>query len=494
MKSIHKIQIHSEHKPVTPLCRHTHIISYILFTISWCLFYLPMSFFASPATTQDFPLYPVISKNVQFWEKIYAVYSLKQAVIHDSEDLSKIYQVVSLVDLEAPGAQQQNASIQRQACEKYRSILTKLVDQAPSSPEEQRVAALFYGKNAKQAMALAAGNVRSQSGQKERFLSGVVNSGAYLAEIKSILRQYGLPEELAHLPHVESSFNIKAYSRLGAAGLWQFTRETGKQYLSIDFTVDERLDPIAATHAAARYLANSFRSLNNWPLAITSYNYGLGGMMRAVNEEGTYEKIFTNYNKGYFKFASRNFYSEFLAARNVANYLEKNGNIRSAPEAKHRYLTFPGYAHIEEISRHFGLPVGMIAELNPALRPPVISGEKLIPKGYSLRLPAGGKTNQLITSLPPAIFRNDQKTSINHRVQKGDTANSIARLHKVSLKNLAQANNLDQKTTIRPGQNLLIPGNGDATADNNSKTKNNSTRINIQKNVTTKDTLPPKEA
>jgi len=475
MKSIHKTQIHSAYKPVAPLCRQTHTIALILFSISWCLF-LPMSSSASPATTQDFPLYPVISKNVQFWEKIYAVYSLKQAVIHDSEDLSKIYQVVSLVDLEAPGAQQQNSLIQKQACEKYRSILTKLADQEPSSPEEQRVAALFYGKNAKQAMTLAAGKVRSQSGQKERFLSGVVISGAYLAEIKSILRHYGLPEELAHLPHVESSFNIKAYSRLGAAGLWQFTRETGKQYLAIDYTVDERLDPIAATHAAARYLANSFRSLNSWPLAITSYNYGLGGMMRAVNEEGTYEKIFTNYNKGYFKFASRNFYSEFLAARNVANYLEKNDNVRSAPETKHRYLTFPGYAHIEEISRHFGLPVGMIAELNPALRPPVISGEKLIPKGYSLRLPAGGKTNQLIASLPPAIFRNDQKSSINHRVQKGDTANSIARLHQISLKNLAQANNLDQYATIRPGQNLLIPGKGDATADNKNKAKTNTTR------------------
>lgn len=465
----------------------------LLFSVSWCLLYFAMLHAGSAAAGQEFPLFPAISKNVQFWEKVYAVYSLKQAVIHDSEDLSKIYQVVSLVDPEAPGAQQQNAAIQKQACEKYRSILTKLAEQPPSSSEEQRIAALFAGKNARQEMALAAATVRSQSGQKERFLSGVVNSGAYLNEIKNIFHSYGLPEELAYLPHVESSFNIKAYSRIGAAGLWQFTRETGKQYLTIDYTVDTRLDPIAATHAAAKYLAHSFRSLDSWPLAITSYNYGLGGMIRAVNEEGTYEKIFTNYNKGYFKFASRNFYSEFLAARNVAKYLEQNiGGV--TPETKYRYLILPGYAHIKEISGHFALPVAMIAELNPALRPPVISGEKLIPKGYTLRLPAGGRTNQLISSFPPSVLKNEQKSGIYHLVRKGDTANSIARLHKIPLKNLQQANNLDQFTSIRIGQSLHIPGKTDTTADNSIKTKSNSTRVNIQKNVTTKEPLLAKEA
>jgi membrane-bound lytic murein transglycosylase D len=455
-----------------------------------CLLYSASPSVGSPAANQEFPLYPVISKNVQFWEKIYAVYSLEQAVIHDSEDLSKIYQVVSLVDLDAPGAQQQNSAIQKQACEKYRLILTKLATQPPSSPDEQRVAALFSGKNARQDMVLAAENVRSQSGQKERFLSGVVNSGTYLAEIKKIFRSYNLPEELAYLPHVESSFNFKAYSRIGAAGLWQFTRETGKQYVAIDYTVDERLDPIASTHAAAKYLAKSFQNLNNWPLAITSYNYGLGGTIRAVNEEGSYERIFTNYKQGYFKFASRNFYSEFLAARNVAKYLEKNINGGIAPEGKFQYLNLPGYTGIQEISRHFGLPVGMLAELNPALRPSVISGEKLIPKNYALRLPGNPKTNQLIASFPSSFSRNDQKSSFYHRVQKGDTANSIARLHKIPVKSLVQANNLGQSATIRLGQTLNIPGKT-GSANDDSKVKNNSTRINIQKNVTTKDTLLP---
>lgn len=459
----------------------------------WWLLCSTMQCLAATAAGQDFPLYPAISKNVQFWEKIYSYYSLNQAVIHDSEDLSKIYEVVSLIDSESPGARQQNSVNQKQACEKYRSMLTKLAEQAPVTPDEKRVAALFSGVNRRQEMALAAGNVRSQSGQKERFLAGVVSSGTYIVEIKKILRSYGLPEELAHLPHVESSFNIKAYSRIGAAGIWQFTRETGKQYLTIDSTLDERLDPILATHAAAKYLSKSYRTVNNWPLAITSYNYGLAGIVRAMDDQGGYENVFSNYNKGYFKFASRNFYSEFLAAQNVARHLEKGQNQQLAPAQSYQYLNLPGYVHINDIAGHFRLPVAMIEDLNPALRPPVISGDKLIPKGYALRLPAGNKTNQLIASLANSIFKNDQQSGQYHLVQKGDTANSIARLHGVSLKSLLLANNLDKSGQIRLRQNLTIPGKANSIAESENRVKARSTRTQVQKNVITKDALANRE-
>ncbi len=454
----------------------------------WCLLVCTIGCRPAIAASQEFPLYPAISNNVRFWEKIYAHYSLKQAVIHDSEDLSKVYEVVPMADPEAPGAHQQNRLRQKQVCEKYRAMLTKLSGQPPETADENRVSALFPGKNGRQEMAVAAGNVRSQSGQKERFLGGVINSATYIAEIKKILRSYALPEELANLPHVESSFNIKAYSRLGAAGIWQFTRETGKQYLTIDTTLDERLDPILATHAAARYLQKSYHTVKNWPLAITSYNYGLGGIVRAMEEQGSYEKIFANYNKGYFKFASRNFYSEFLAAQSVARSLEKDRRQPAAGQA-YRYLNLPGYVHISDISSHFRLPVSTIEDLNPALRPPVIAGDKLIPKSYALRLPAGSRINQLVASLPASIFRNDQKSGKYHRVKKGDTAHSIARLHDVPLKSLLQANNLDKGGKIRLHQNLAIPGKTRTVAESKSPAKTSPSRVNVQKNVTTRDTL-----
>lgn len=437
----------------------------------------PPAAMAAAKTAQLFPLYPVIADNVRFWEQIYGVYSLRQAVIHDSEDLSKIYQVINLAAPDAPGARQHNTAKQKAVCENYRAILKKLSQQPPSTPEEQRIAAMFPGKDGRKRMARAAEKVRSQSGQKERFLAGVIKSQEYLTEIKQILRSHNLPEELAHLPHVESSFNIKAYSKIGAAGLWQFTRETGKEYLSITPSVDLRLDPIASTHAAAKYLARSYQALNNWPLALTSYNYGLNGMLRAVAEEGNYERIFTHYSKGHFKFASRNFYAGFLAARNVALHLETYMRIE-APPPRHRYLTLTGDVSIKEISRRFSLPQQTIADLNPALRPTVLKGERLVPAGYALRLPITSSGREKIVGPAPVTTPSKGAQSQTYVVQRGDTAHRIAIRHRIPLQRLIEANNLDDRGTIRIGQSLHIPDKGDAP---NSRGKPGGNRITSDK-------------
>ncbi|TKB24126.1 LysM peptidoglycan-binding domain-containing protein [Desulfopila sp. IMCC35006] len=421
----------------------------LLFTSFYCQ--------ASAPDNRKFPHYKAIGKNVAFWEKIYSHYSLTEAVIHDSEDLAKIYEVIPLLGEDVPGAAKYNDIFQQHAKEKYRAILKKIAVQKPTTRSEIRVAALFSGKNRTRDLAQAAENVRSQRGQKERFLAGVIHSGRYIKEIKRLFRSYNLPEELAYLPHVESSFNFNAYSKYGAAGIWQFTRETGKGYLTIDHVVDERLDPILAAHAAAKYLKNSYEALNNWPLALTSYNYGLSGMLRAVNEQGNYENVFKYYNKGYFKFASKNFYSEFLAALKVARQLEQNPRIQIDRAQPTRYLNLPGYVHISEAGRHFGVSAGTIQSLNPALQSSVINGEKRIPKGYVLRLPATKGTNRAVASIPSTLYQKQQKPSVFHRVRKGDTAVSIARLHGISVKSLIKANNLDKYATVKLQQKLTIP-------------------------------------
>ncbi len=420
---------------------------------------LSTAFLCQADTTNNeiFPEYKAIRRNVAFWEKVYSHYTLTEAVIHDTQDLSKIYEVIPLLGDDLPGAARFNSIFQQQAIEKYSAILKKLASQKPTSRTEAKIASLFSGENRRKELLLAADNVRSQRGQKERFLAGVIHSGRYINEIKRIFRAYHLPEELAYLPHVESSFNFRAYSKFGAAGIWQFTRTTGKQYLTIDYAVDERLDPILATHAAAKYLQNSYSALNSWPLALTSYNYGLAGMMRATKDEGDYERVFKNYNKGYFKFASKNFYPEFLAALKVAKQLEKNPKVNLDSAQASRYLTLPGYVHIKDAGNHFHTSPETIASLNPALQPSVISGEKHIPKGYTLRLPAQKSNNRLVASIPASIYKNEQKPSLFHRVKKGDTAIGIARLHGVSLKSLMKANNLDQYATIYLKQRLRIP-------------------------------------
>jgi len=428
---------------------------------------------ATVTSNRLFPHYKTINKNVAFWEKVYSHYSLTEAVIHDSKDLSKIYEVIPLLSDDLPGANRINSIFQKHTKEKYRVILEKLAHQKPTTRDEIRVAALFSGKSSRKELALAVKNIRSQKGQKERFLAGVIHSGRYMKEIKRIIRAYRLPEELAYLPHVESSFNYKAYSKYGAAGIWQFTRPTGKQYLKINYALDERLDPILATHAAAKYLKNSYETLNNWPLALTSYNYGLAGMVRAVNDEGNYENVFNNYNKGRFKFASRNFYPEFLAALKVAKQIEKKQKDKIDPAQSTRYLKLSGYTHIKNVSKHFGISTETIISLNPALRPPVISGEKRIPKGYVIRLPAGKRTNQRLSSLPSGFYKKEQKRSRFHRVKKGDTAGSIARLHGVSLRSLIKSNNLDKYATIYLNQKLRVP----KSVKNATKSKQSAQRL-----------------
>ncbi len=421
------------------------------------LFFIATHCHAAATSNQKFPHFKAIAKNVAFWEKIYSKYSLNEAVIHDTEDLSKVYEIIPLLGDDLPGANHFNSVFQQLAKEKYRVILQKLTTQKPTTRDEKRVAALFSGKNRQAELAMAVDNVRSQRGQKERFLNGVIHSGRYMKEIKQIFRAYHLPEELAYLPHVESSFNFKAYSKYGAAGIWQFTHTTGKQYLTIDNIIDERLDPILATHAAAKYLKNSYSTLNDWPLALTSYNYGLSGMLRAVKDEGNYERVFNNYNKGYFKFASRNFYSEFLAALKVAKEIEANPKIRIDSAQSTRYLNLSGYLPIQDVSKHFGVSTEVIQSLNPALLSSVIKGEKHIPKGYVIRLPVGKIGNQRITSIPTKLYNKRQKPSRYHRVQTGDTAGSIARQHGISLTKLIKANNLDKDATIYVKQKLRIP-------------------------------------
>jgi membrane-bound lytic murein transglycosylase D len=293
-------------------------------TMLLCLFANP---FVAGADTYDnaFPEYQIIQNNVAFWEKIYSVYSINSAVIHDLIDLTKIYTVISLVDEDLPGARATNNARMEAVKDKYSRILLQLAaGQSPETRDEIRVAAMFRGPNARSDMQRAADNIRAQIGQKERFLEGVQRSIKYIPRIKRIFHEYGLPTDLAYLPHVESSFNIDAYSKCGAAGMWQFTRGTGKQYLRIDDDVDERRDPLKSTHAAAQLLQKNFDALGDWPLAITAYNYGTAGMVRAKEAHGSYETIFRHYEEGYFKFASRNFYSEFLAARKIAKRYEKS--------------------------------------------------------------------------------------------------------------------------------------------------------------------------
>ncbi len=411
----------------------------------------------SSAGNSPLPLYPIIENNVRFWKDIYTKYSHTTAVIHDKNDLSVVYETVATLDGQLPGADKVNKMLLDGKKNHYIALLRKLSRTAPGTAEERRVAALFSPPNRSAKMGRAADSIRVQTGLRERFLEGVIRSGAYLPAIKRIFRSYNLPEDLAYLPHVESSFDIKAYSKLGASGVWQFTQSTGRQYLRIDAAVDERSDPILAAHAAAKYLKNSYSLLGSWPLALTSYNYGTGGMQRALREKGSYERIFSEYNKGHFKFASRNFYSEFLAALAAAKEWEGNPAVRLDRPRPTRAVTLKNKATIQEAKRHFGVTSETLQRLNPALKPAVFNGQRHIPRGYALNLPSTAERSapEPIVAATRTVHREAGKGTV-HKVKKGDTISGLSRRYHITPVALTTANNL-HKGGIRIGQTLHIP-------------------------------------
>ncbi|HIJ78134.1 MAG TPA: transglycosylase SLT domain-containing protein [Deltaproteobacteria bacterium] len=419
------------------------------------LFWLP-SF--SQAGQEPFPVYKSIEPNVAFWRDIYAKYPSSKGLIHDNQDLAIVYEVVSFGDGDRSWSSKANRNKIKKIKEKYEQILLHLAKGPAKTEEEKRVAALFGPGTTAKRFRAARNNIRFQLGQKDLFQAGIIRSGAYLSEIKEIFKEHRVPDDLAYLPHVESSFNYKAYSKFGAAGIWQFTRSTGKRFMVVDYALDERRDPIRAAHGAARLLKGNFEKLGSWPLAITAYNHGATGMQKAKNAHGDYERIFNDYDGQRFGFASRNFYSEFLAAREVAKDYKKHfGSLRIMSPLHGREIIMPGYVRVDELVKHLKVDMATFRELNPALREPVYSGQKYIPKGYHLRLPEQSQVLRLAANLPANIIKTAQKRSSFYLVQRGDTVGVIARRHGVKLQDMLLANNLDSRAKIYEGQNLRIP-------------------------------------
>jgi membrane-bound lytic murein transglycosylase D len=346
---------------------------------------------SDPCSASDpFPTFPSLEANVRFWVEVYTKYPTTTGIIHDAEDLDIVYGVIDLLPQEKVRARQVNQERIRAAKERYKRILTELAENIDTEDEEKRrIAQAFGPKAGPDSFRQAIDNIRCQIGQQDRFEYGLIRSGAYLQRIKAIFRSHGLPEDLCYLPHVESSFDVTAYSKAGAAGIWQFTRATGKKYLTVNRFLDERRDPIRASEAAAKLLKHNYERLGNWPMAVTAYNHGIGGMLRAKEEMGTYEAVFENYKGRLFRFASRNFYSEFLAARHVAtNHAEYFSDTRLTRALEAREIVTKRQTSLAELSRHYDVDVETLRLLNPALGRAVFKGQRQVPKGYPLRLPA----------------------------------------------------------------------------------------------------------
>ena len=111
-------------------------------------------------------------------------------------------------------------------------------------------------------------------------------SDRYFQQIEPLLKLYGVPDDLKYLMAIESNLNPKAYSTAGAAGLWQFTKATAKEYgLIIDNEVDERYNIEKETIAACQYLNKAYARYGNWMTVAASYNAGQGGISKRLSDQ-----------------------------------------------------------------------------------------------------------------------------------------------------------------------------------------------------------------
>jgi membrane-bound lytic murein transglycosylase D len=428
-----------------------------------------------------FPTPEVLKPNVEFWKNIYAKYSEREVVLHDSEDLGIVYEVVNL-DTLFRGAQvserlkwKKIEDIKRD----YRSVLLALANKgileyAALSQKEKQIEALFGTSFNPSRLKRAAYNIRTQSGLRERFKLGLQRSGVYISKMREVFREAALPLELLVLPHVESSFNYKAYSKMGAAGIWQFTRGTGRRYMKINYEVDERLDPITATECAAEHLKRNFETLGNWPLAITAYNHGLNGMVRAQKLHGNdLGEIVQNYQSRSFGFASRNFYAEFLAALHVSNnFTYYFGVIQFHEPIDFAVFQTTDYITVNTLLKTLQIELEEFAKLNPALRPPVLESKRRIPRNFAIRLPAREDLNigELYAKISPQEKFAEQIRPEWHKVETGENLSLIAQKYGVTLRELMALNNLDHRQVIYAGQNLQIPAGAKAGLETSSAT------------------------
>jgi len=242
----------------------------------------------------------------------------------------------------------------------------------------------------KTALRGAGERVRVQRGMRASFLLGLKASGHHEQAFRQVFREAGLPEDLAYLPHVESAFTARARSSAGAVGVWQFVPETGRRFLRINNAVDERYDPILATRGAARYLAYAYAKLGDWGLAITAYNHGLSGMLRAKQQCGAdITRIIREYDAPTFGFASSQYYAEFLAAREIVTNLSAffpEGVNRNPPVEK-KGVRFSRAVTVADLTRAYGLKRQTLVDLNPGWTTAAAEGRVALPAETEFWLP-----------------------------------------------------------------------------------------------------------
>lgn len=313
--------------------------------------------------------------------------------------------------------------------------------------------------------------------KREKFAAVLGLMDYYFPMIEDIFDSYGLPAELKYVAVIESALNPNAVSRMGATGLWQFMFSTGRFYgLTINSVIDERRDPVKATHAAARYLKDMYDIFHDWTLVIAAYNCGPGNVNKAIRRSGNKKDYWQIYYR--LPRETRGYLPQFVAAAYGINYFPEEGitplevNIPMATDT----IMVHKDIHLNQISSVMNIPLEELKQLNPQYRTGLVPGST---KPYSLTLPmihVGDfiDLNDTIRNYKPETYLSkttkiddpSRSTStyspavtgrqkIVYTVKSGDNLGFISEWYRVSVSDIRYWNNI-YRNTIRVGQKLAI--------------------------------------
>lgn len=410
-----------------------------------------------------------LKPRVRFWKEIYSRYTSSQGVIHDTKNLDIIYEAVDFNDINSQEALNEYQK-RKQRIHRVKVLKTKIQDSLKKISKYDNPNGLM-GDDLKYWMLLKNNNItdiaelsshkriRFQLGQRDYIIKGIYYSGRFIEKMEKIFKEQGLPIELTRLPFVESSFNYKAKSKVGASGIWQIMPRTGKAYLKNNLVVDERNDPLKATKAAALILQNNFKMLESWPLAVTGYNRGPNGVRRMTKKVNSNQLVdLIDSDKKGFGFASSNFYASFLAILEVEKHANKYfGKVYWDVPIKTREIELPKNIKSKKLLKWFDNNKEQAKIYNPHLEGRVWKDRVRIGRGHFVRIPERN------FKLALEDLENTKSLALingkTYKVRSGDTLERIAIMFGVSLSRLLGANeNLDPRR-LQIGQKVYIPIN-----------------------------------
>lgn len=436
--------------------------------VRYSLFFISL-FFTVTATATDtlFPQPAELDRDVGFWLSIFTDYSTDEGALHDNRNLSVVYERMEMPATVGRRERNRRVGVRRKH---YQALLRSLASgrRTKLNAEEQRVLALWPENVSNVTLTAAAGRIRFQHGLSDRFAESLQRAGRWRSHVDATFSRLGVPTALAALPHVESSYNPAARSHVGASGIWQFTRSTGRRFMQVDHVLDERNDPFRATEAAGELLAYNYSIVGNWPMAITAYNHGLGGVRRAMRKHGdtAYADILRNYKGRTFGFASRNFYVAFLAALEVDQNPEQYfaGVVPETP-VDYDIFTLDDYVPADALAAALGISERDLAKYNPAMQATIWQGSKYVPRDFETRVPRDRLASpavQLVANIAVEQRFEKQLPDLFHTIARGDTLSEIADEYGTNISTLAALNNLGSRYRIRAGQQLRLPAAGPA--------------------------------